>query len=44
MIRAGVSAISDFDQQVLQDVMLQLEEKLTQDTAGLIKQLKQSTT
>lgn len=44
MIRAGVSAISDFDQQVLQDVILQLEEKLTQDTPGLIKQLKQSTT
>lgn len=44
MIRAGVSAISDFDQLVLQDVILQLEEKLTEDTNGLIKQLKQSTT
>jgi hypothetical protein len=44
MIRAGVSSISDSDQHVLQDVMLQLEEKLNQDTPGLIKQLKQSTT
>jgi hypothetical protein len=44
MIKAGISAISDFDQQVLQDVMLHLEEKLTQDKASLINQLKQSTT
>ncbi len=44
MIRAGVSAISDSDQLVLQEVILRLEEKLTTDTDGLIKQLKQSTT
>lgn len=44
MIKAGVSAIDDLDQLVLQDVILQLEEKLTEDTDGLIKQLKQSTT
>lgn len=42
MIRAGVSAISDFNQQVLQHAILLLEEKLTADTNGLIKQLKQS--
>lgn len=42
MIRAGVSAISDFNQQVLQDAILLLEEKLAADTDGLIKQLKQS--
>ena len=40
MIRAGVTEISDFDLQVLQDVTLRLEEKLTKDTADLIKQLK----
>lgn len=42
MIRAGVSAISDFNQQVLLDAILLLEEKLAADTDGLIKQLKQS--
>ncbi len=42
MIRAGVSAISDFNQQVLHDAILLLEEKLVVDTVGLIKQLKQS--
>jgi hypothetical protein len=42
MIRAGVSAISDFNQHVLHDAIILLEEKLIGDTFGLIEQLKQS--
>jgi hypothetical protein len=42
MIKAGVTPISDFNQEVLCDAALLLEEKLIEDKSSLIINLKQS--
>ena len=42
MIKAGVTPISDFNQEVLCNAALLLEENLIEDTSSLIINLKQS--
>jgi hypothetical protein len=42
MIKAGVKPISDFNQEVLCDATLLLEEKLSENISSLIINLKQS--
>ena len=42
MIKAGITPISDFNQEVLCDAALLLEDKLKEDTTSLIINLKQS--